>query len=59
VRYAPFYGVVWPRQLRRLSELARFKVLKKLNFRPRLAKIEDIAKAKRKIKITHVAVDAV
>jgi hypothetical protein len=47
------------RQLRRQPELARFKVLKKLNFKPRLAEIEDISKAKRNVKTTHIALDAV
>jgi hypothetical protein len=32
VRYASFVGLAWPRQLRRLSELARFKVFKNINF---------------------------
>jgi hypothetical protein len=32
VRYASFVGLDWPRQLRQLSELARFKVLKNIQF---------------------------
>ncbi|HSO84677.1 hypothetical protein, partial [Thiocapsa sp.] len=32
VRNASFVGVVWPRQLRRLSELAQFKVFKNIQF---------------------------
>ena len=32
VRYAPGVGLVWPCQLRRLLELARFKVFKNINF---------------------------
>jgi hypothetical protein len=32
VRYASFVGVNWPRQLRRLSGLARFKVFKNITF---------------------------
>jgi len=46
VRYASFVGLAWPRQLRRLSQLARFKILKRLKFKPRLTEIEDIPKAK-------------
>ncbi|SDW46601.1 hypothetical protein SAMN05421783_104135 [Thiocapsa roseopersicina] len=59
MRYASCVGVVWPRQLRRLSELVRFKVLRILNSKPRLTGIEDISEAKRKVKTTHVALDAV
>ncbi|CRI63715.1 hypothetical protein THIOKS11460017 [Thiocapsa sp. KS1] len=38
MRYASFVGLAWPRQLRQLSVLARFKALKILNFKPRLHK---------------------
>jgi hypothetical protein len=38
---------------------ARFKVSEKINFKPRLTEIEDISKAKRKMKMTHFALDAV
>jgi hypothetical protein len=30
VRYALFVGLTWPRQLRQLSELARFNILKNI-----------------------------
>jgi hypothetical protein len=56
MRYASFVGWAWPRQLRQLSELARFKVL---NSKPRLTGIEEISEAKRTMKTTHVALDAV
>jgi hypothetical protein len=51
--------MAWPRQCRRLSELARFKGLKRLNFKPRLAQIEEASDAEHKLKITHFALDAV
>ena len=44
---------------RHLSELARVKNLIILNFRPRLTEVEDISKAKRNMKMTHVALDVV
>ncbi len=34
-------------------------MLKKLNFKPRLAEVEDIPEAKRNMIMTHVALDAV
>ncbi|CRI67754.1 hypothetical protein THIOKS180017 [Thiocapsa sp. KS1] len=51
--------MAWPRRLRRLSEPARFKGLKILNSKPRLTGVEDISEAKRTMKTTHVALDAV
>jgi hypothetical protein len=40
-------------------EQARLKILKKLNFQPRLTEVGDISEAKRNMKMTHVALDAV
>ena len=49
--------MVWPCQLRRPAELARFRILKILNFKPRLTEIEDISEAECNRRMTYVALE--